>query len=61
MVVTRPPMMQAKLNGIRNVEGENPLGKGSEGSRSIVREHCRRIGGIMRLRAARYKISARSA
>jgi hypothetical protein len=54
-------MMQAKLNGIRNVEGENPLGKGSEGSRSIVREHCRRIGGIMRLRAARYKISARSA
>ena len=21
-------MMQAKLNGIRNVEGENPLGKG---------------------------------
>jgi hypothetical protein len=29
-------MMQAKLNGIRNVEGENPLGKGSEGSGSIV-------------------------
>jgi hypothetical protein len=39
MVVRRPPMMQAKLNGIRNVEGENPLGKGSEGSGSIVREH----------------------
>jgi hypothetical protein len=30
MVVRRPPMMQAKLNGMRNVEGENPLGKGSE-------------------------------
>ncbi len=40
MVVRRPPMMHAKLNGIRNVEGENPLGKGSEGSGSIVREHC---------------------
>ena len=32
-------MMQAKLNGIRNVEGENPLGKGSEGLGSIAREH----------------------
>ena len=28
MVVRRPPIMQAKLNGMRNVEGANPLGKG---------------------------------
>lgn len=34
MVVRRPPMMHEKLNGMRNVEGANPLNKGSEGQNS---------------------------
>ena len=57
MVVRRPPMMQAKLNGMRNVEGENPLGKGTE-EKSSGECACRITGGIIGLRAVGCKISA---